>query len=496
MTGYATAVCREARGEMGGKCTCALISFVTPNHKFESFTPREVPWDGSSIIFLTIRPWSFFFLAAFSAKIKDLSAQNESFRDQLFQRVGKPNVAANDHRDHGGQDSENTASVFLEMMKKEKDALVSENGHLKKDKELVKRSLEEKERELEKVGEKLAATSTELEAKTKAFTAKEKEVKKLRGQLDGKENGQGLEVKIQKLIQELECLKRNHATAEDTIACLSEERDAARSTIKSMETELEKKATVIERRRERAEELGREKQALVEQLERLTKGNEEMQGAPSTEAENEEFQATIGKLKAELRNAAKMIEEKNERTQVLEDEALGLEKKLAYLVAELENRANLVDEKDKCIEMLEKGEVELSEELSSLKQQLLEKEIQASKDLNGKESIITRLEADADEKAQEAREQLERVERLLTENARLGAELEAARRQHEEVCVSYDAVARALNESRALAEGAAMRLRLDRPEQDGQKSQHEVDGEGARPDEVKVREIKRSFSPL
>ena len=426
------------------------------------------------------------------------------------------------------QDAESKTSAFLEMMKKEKSALISENEELKTYRENMRHVVEEKERELERFGEKLAAVNTELEAKLKIITAKERDVKRLQQELSVKEamveqgtkSAHEMEVKNQKLAEELHCVKRNYDNAQETIRSVSEELKSARFTIASVEAELVKKANLVEVKRERIKVLEQEKKELARELNCLKSNDATAQETNKLVNEDlREAKFAVQSMEAALEKKANLLEVERERVEVLEQEKKELARELNCLKsndataqetnklvnedlqeaksavqsmeAALKKKANLLEMERDRAEVLEQEKKELRNELNVLKQRKKSEEDCMSREMNERETLAKNLEKDVNERKKQLREQLERVEHLMAENSQVKEDLDEVKRDFKEKEKSYSAVSSALEKSRALVEILHRELRQKKQrteeEEPGQVLDHETTTENEQADrEVKV----------
>lgn len=120
-------------------------------------------------------------------------------------------------------------SAFLEILKRENNALISDNEELKVQVEHLKSMLREKEKELERVMEKLAASHTECEKTSQTLKTREKEIVRLQAKLDRTEGElrnthnrvETLQEKSKQLYEEIQSEKRNTEETKEKFAALS-----------------------------------------------------------------------------------------------------------------------------------------------------------------------------------------------------------------------------------------------------------------------------------
>lgn len=200
------------------------------------------------------------------------------------------------------------SSAFLEILKRENNALISDNEELKVQVDHLKSMLREKEKELERVMEKLAASHAECEKTSQTLKTREKEIGRLEGKLDRTEGElrntynrvETLEEKSKQLYEEIQSEKRNTEETKEKFVALSRALDDSENKVKTLETDLTQRLNQVKAKRDRIETLEEENVHLTQELDSLKRQNS---------ASTESYLATT-----------KALREKDHRIQELSDD--------------------------------------------------------------------------------------------------------------------------------------------------------------------------------
>ena len=250
------------------------------------------------------------------------------------------------------QEIDSIASAFVEILKRENNALISENEKLNILMEHLKGAMREKEKELERVMEKLAASHAESEKTLQALQLREREIGKLKEDMarkDGRvhqipDQAELLQGKNRKLNEESECDKCNAVKTEDGSVILTKALEDAKNTIETLNAELRQKESQLKAKNIRIGALEEENAQLsqqVESLKRQISAGKESQATLSKELNKKELEITglegeLAENKQQLREGGEKIEmllSKNKRlTDAFEASQLNLkETKQSYL---------------------------------------------------------------------------------------------------------------------------------------------------------------------
>ena len=251
--------------------------------------------------------------------MNNLYQENEGLRDQLRQRdelltthsrnqsmVENEVEPIKDTADLTTADA--VSNAFLEILKRENNALISDNEELKAQVDHLKSMLREKDRELERVMEKLSASHAECEKTSQTLKTREKEIARLEAKLDRTEKElrnthnrvETLEEKCNQLYEEIQSEKRNTDETKEKFLALSRALADSENKIKTLETDLTQGLNQVKEKRDRIETLEEENLKLTQELDYLRRQNS---------AASESHLATI-----------KQLREKDHRIQALEDD--------------------------------------------------------------------------------------------------------------------------------------------------------------------------------
>lgn len=268
-------------------------------------------------------------------KVDNLYQENEALRDQLRQRdelltTHSRNQSMVENEAEPITDTadltsaEAVSSAFLEILKRENNALISDSEELKSQVEHLKSMFREKEKELERVMEKLAASHAECKKTSQTLKTREKEIARLEARLDRTEGElrnthnrvETLEEKGKQLYEEIQSEKRNTEETKERFVALSRALEDSENKIKTLETDLTQRLNQVKAKRDRVETLEEENAKLTQELDYLRRQNS---------AATESHLATT-----------KQLREKDHRIQALEDDYKEKQNQLRFLGEKVE----------------------------------------------------------------------------------------------------------------------------------------------------------------
>ena len=172
-------------------------------------------------------------------------------------------------------------AAFLEILKRENNALISDNEELKTQVEQLKSMLREKEKELERVMEKLAGAyaenesiSTELKAKQREIGKLERKLRNAEEELDSAQQKEKmLEAKNRQVDDETLNDKRSAYRTNEKLECLNNALEDSKNKIRTLETDLTQKKNQIKAKKDRIETLEEENVQLTQEMDSLKRQN-------------------------------------------------------------------------------------------------------------------------------------------------------------------------------------------------------------------------------
>ena len=172
-------------------------------------------------------------------------------------------------------------AAFLEILKRENNALISDNEELKTQVEQLKSMLREKEKELERVMEKLSGAYAENESISTELKAKQREIGKLERKLRNAEEEldriqqkeKMLEAKNRQLDDETLNDKRSAEGTNEKLECLNNALEDSKNKIRTLETDLTQKKNQIKAKKDRIETLEEENVQLTQEMDSLKRQN-------------------------------------------------------------------------------------------------------------------------------------------------------------------------------------------------------------------------------
>ena len=220
-------------------------------------------------------------------KVEILCGENDTLKDQLRQRDELLTEHSIDNEAASMTDATDPNSVgsvggaFLEILKRENNALISENEELKAQVGQVKSVLREKEKELERVMEKLASSHAENERALNELKTKERETARLEKKLYNTEEElrkararvERLEEKTQQLKEETQSERNEPGKTKDELVSLTSKLEESKNKIKTLETDLTQRTNQIKTKRDRIETLEEENVQLTQELDSLRRQN-------------------------------------------------------------------------------------------------------------------------------------------------------------------------------------------------------------------------------
>ena len=218
-------------------------------------------------------------------KVEILCGENDTLKDQLRQRDELLTEHSIDNEAASMADAADPNSVgsvggaFLEILKRENNALISDNEELKAQVGQVKSVLREKEKELERVMEKLASSHAENERALNELKTKERETSRLEKKLYNTEEElrkararvEKLEEKTQQLKEETQSERNEPEKTKDELVSLTSKLEESKNKIKTLETDLTQRTNQI--KRDRIETLEEENVQLTQELDSLRRQN-------------------------------------------------------------------------------------------------------------------------------------------------------------------------------------------------------------------------------
>lgn len=197
-------------------------------------------------------------------KVENLCKEIDALKDQLQQRddlltehsIEEENASIVDTSDPNSVPS--VGAAFLEILKRENNALISDNEELKAQIEQIRNVLREKEKEMERVMEKLASSHAEKEKAFNELKTREREIIILEKKLHDHEKLDRLGKTAQ--LKEGVDVKRKDAEK------LSSELERSLNKLKNLETELTQCTYEIKAKQDRIDTLEEESVRIAEEL--------------------------------------------------------------------------------------------------------------------------------------------------------------------------------------------------------------------------------------
>ena len=287
----------------------------------------------------------FNFLAA-KEKVDILCKESVSLRDQLKQRDDLLT-------EHSNQSFENEAvpvteaadpttaaavgAAFLEILKRENNALIRDNEELKTQVEQLKSMLREKERDLERVMEKLSGAHAENESISTELKAKQRQIEKLEKKLRNAEEERDkeqqkakmLEVKNRQLDDETLNDKRSADKTNEKLECLNNALEDSKNNIRTLETDLTQKKNQIKAKKDRIETLEEENVQLTQELDSLRRqNNAAMESYIAMTTVLREKDLKIKELEDDKKEKRRQLRTQGEKAEVLSSENSRLREEL------------------------------------------------------------------------------------------------------------------------------------------------------------------------
>lgn len=287
----------------------------------------------------------FNFLAA-KEKVDILCKESVSLRDQLKQRDDLLT-------EHSNQSFENEAvpvteaadpttaaavgAAFLEILKRENNALIRDNEELKTQVEQLKSMLREKERDLERVMEKLSGAHAENESISTELKAKQRQIEKLEKKLRNAEEERDkeqhkakmLEVKNRQLDDETLNDKRSADKTNEKLECLNNALEDSKNNIRTLETDLTQKKNQIKAKKDRIETLEEENVQLTQELDSLKRqNNAAMESYIAMTTVLREKDLKIKELEDDKKEKRRQLRTQEEKAEVLSSENSRLREEL------------------------------------------------------------------------------------------------------------------------------------------------------------------------
>ena len=287
----------------------------------------------------------FNFLAA-KEKVDILCKESVSLRDQLKQRDDLLT-------EHSNQSFENEAvpvteaadpttaaavgAAFLEILKRENNALIRDNEELKTQVEQLKSMLREKERDLERVMEKLSGAHAENESISTELKAKQRQIEKLEKKLRNAEEERDkeqhkakmLEVKNRQLDDETMNDKRSADKTNEKLECLNNALADSKNNIRTLETDLTQKKNQIKAKKDRIETLEEENVQLTQELDSLRRqNNAAMESYIAMTTVLREKDLKIKELEDDKKEKRRQLRTQGEKAEVLSSENSRLREEL------------------------------------------------------------------------------------------------------------------------------------------------------------------------
>ena len=287
----------------------------------------------------------FNFLAA-KEKVDILCKESVSLRDQLKQRDDLLT-------EHSNQSFENEAvpvteaadpttaaavgAAFLEILKRENNALIRDNEELKTQVEQLKSMLREKERDLERVMEKLSGAHAENESISTELKAKQRQIEKLEKKLRNAEEERDkeqqkakmLEVKNRQLDDETLNDKRSADKTNEKLECLNNALEDSKNNIRTLETDLTQKKNQIKAKKDRIETLEKENVQLTQELDSLRRqNNAAMESYIAMTTVLREKDLKIKELEDDKKEKRRQLRTQGEKAEVLSSENSRLREEL------------------------------------------------------------------------------------------------------------------------------------------------------------------------
>lgn len=268
-------------------------------------------------------------------KAEILCKENDSLKDQLQQRDelltehSIENKATSTTETADPDSVVSVGSAFLEILKRENNALINVNEELKAQVDQQKSVLREKEKELERVIEKLASTHLENERTLNELKAKEREVVRLEKKLHNteeelrkaRERVVNLEERTQKLNEATQGERIDKEKTGEKIAHLNNELEESRNKIRTLETDLTHRTNQIKAKRDRIQTLEEENVQLTQELDSLRRQNNgAMDSYLAMSSVLREKDHRIKELEDDNKEKKKQLRTQGEKNEILDSE--------------------------------------------------------------------------------------------------------------------------------------------------------------------------------
>ncbi|XP_068714557.1 myosin-13-like [Montipora foliosa] len=277
-------------------------------------------------------------LEAAKDKVESLCKEIDTLKDQVKDRdelltehsIEEENASFTDAADPTTVPS--VGGAFLEILKRENNALISVNEELKAQVDQVKNVLREKEKELERVMEKLASSNAEKEKALNELKVKERETVKLERKLHNTEEDLR---KARDKVGKLEKAQLSGRTdvkkhnAEKEKENLSNELEKSLNKIRTLETEVTLWTNQVKAKQDRLETLEEENIQITEDLASLRRQKD---GAMDSYLELttvlKEKEKKIKELENDSKEKKKQLRAQSEKSEILETENIDLKEEL------------------------------------------------------------------------------------------------------------------------------------------------------------------------
>lgn len=281
-------------------------------------------------------------------KVEILYKETDTLRDQLRQRDELLTEHSNQSVENeslsitDAADPSTVASVggaFLEILKRENNALISDNEELKAQVDQLKSMLREKEKELERVMEKLASSHAEKERTLNELKTKEREIAKLERKLcnteeelrKARDRADKLEEKNQRLGDKTQGEKCDTEQTKEKLACLNNALEDCKNKIRTLETDLTQRTNQLKAKRDRIETLEEENVQLTQELDSLKRqNNAAMESYLGMTTVLREKDQRIKELEDDNKEKRKQIRTQGEKGEVLGTENSRLKEELEH----------------------------------------------------------------------------------------------------------------------------------------------------------------------
>lgn len=228
-------------------------------------------------------------------------------------------------------------AAFLEILKRENNALIRDNEELKTQVEQLKSMLREKERDLERVMEKLSGAHAENESISTELKAKHRQIEKLEKKLRNAEEERDkeqqkakmLEVKNRQLDDETLNDKRSADKTNEKLECLNNALEDSKNNIRTLETDLTQKKNQIKAKKDRIETLEEENVQLTQELDSLRRqNNAAMESYIAMTTVLREKDLKIKELEDDKKEKRRQLRTQGEKAEVLSSENSRLREEL------------------------------------------------------------------------------------------------------------------------------------------------------------------------